>query len=292
MSYINCGKGVMGMNNIFSALIHRRTAGVIREFVLWCILCFEALLSLAAVITAGSKITWIMLLLFVAGLAVLTAFRLTEIALVYSVGVFHLITCIIHYICYGRGYSSTVVINLILFILLLLLTLALVVCSFIHLFSRYNLSKAVMVMTIIDSVFVMILQIMIYAAGRSGGGFFGMFLGTGVDFRGYWVGTICFWILLVVIDLYAVFAAFGMIETRRTTTVKKQQSLPQVQMQGICTIRYIPVSSGDGFYELYDQSVNGVYLENGTRLMKNSWNRLQRGSVICIGSMQNQFRLL
>lgn len=119
-----------------------------------------------------------------------------------------------------------------------------------------------------------------------------MFLGTGVDFRGYWVGTICFWILLVVIDLYAVFAAFGMIETRRTTTVKKQQSLPQVQMQGICTIRYIPVSSGDGFYELYDQSVNGVYLENGTRLMKNSWNRLQRGSVICIGSMQNQFRLL
>lgn len=282
----------MGMNNIFSALIHRRTAGVIREFVLWCILCFEALLSLAAVITAGSKITWIMLLLFVAGLAVLTAFRLTEIALVYSVGVFHLITCIIHYICYGRGYSSTVVINLILFILLLLLTLALVVCSFIHLFSRYNLSKAVMVMTIIDSVFVMILQIMIYVAGRSGGGFFGMFLGTGVDFRGYWVGTICFWILLVVIDLYAVFAAFGMIETRRTTTVKKQQSLPQVQMQGICTIRYIPVSSGDGFYELYDQSVNGVYLENGTRLMKNSWNRLQRGSVICIGSMQNQFRLL
>lgn len=292
MLYINCGKGVMGMNNIFSALIHRRTAGVIREFVLWCILCFEALLSLAAVITAGSKITWIMLLLFVAGLAVLTAFRLTEIALVYSVGVFHLITCIIHYICYGRGYSSTVVINLILFILLLLLTLALVVCSFIHLFSRYNLSKAVMVMTIIDSVFVMILQIMIYAAGRSGGGFFGMFLGTGVDFRGYWVGTICFWILLVVIDLYAVFAAFGMIETRRTTTVKKQQSLPQVQMQGICTIRYIPVSSGDGFYELYDQSVNGVYLENGTRLMKNSWNRLRKGSVICIGSMQNQFRLL
>ena len=119
-----------------------------------------------------------------------------------------------------------------------------------------------------------------------------MFLGSGADFQGYWIGTICFWILLVVIDLYEIFTAFGMIETRRTTTVKRQQSLPQFQMQGICTIRYIPSSSGDGFYELYDQSVNGVYLENGTRLMKNSWNRLQRGSVICIGSMQNQFRLL
>ena len=280
------------MNNIFSALMHRRTAGVIREFVLWCILCFVELMSLIAAITAGSKITWIMLLLFVAGLAVLTAFRLTEIALVYSVGVFHLITCIIHYICYGKSYSSQVVINLLLFVLVLLLTLALVICSFIHLFSRYNLSKAVMVMTIIDSVFMMILQTMIYAAGRSGGGLLGMFLGSGADFQGYWIGTICFWILLVVIDLYEIFAAFGMIETRRTTTVKRQQSLSQFQMQGICTIRYIPSSSGDGFYELYDQSVNGVYLENGTRLMKNSWNRLQRGSVICIGSMQNQFRLL
>ena len=36
------------MDNIFTALVRRRTTGVVMEFVLWCIVCFAALLSLIA----------------------------------------------------------------------------------------------------------------------------------------------------------------------------------------------------------------------------------------------------
>lgn len=329
------------MDNIFSALIHRRDRGVIIEFVLWCILCFEVLFAMVAAVAAGSRATWILLLLFIMGLAVMMAFRLTAIALLYSVGVFHLITLTVQYICY----RPSSIMNIFVFVLLTLLTLAALVCSFVHNFSKADLGKVVMVLVVTDSVFIVILQIMLHVGSRSMwaqgieavSGLLG--LGRSVDRRGYWVGTICFWILLVVIDLYYIFFVLGLIDNSWNKIVRKpsrpvRPSPPSgharpAGIQGMsgayagrvvymdnrelligsdraagatvvipaayvsrahCAVRYIP--GGNGFYEVCDRSTNGVYLVNGNRLPQNVWNRLPRGSVICIGGMAQQLRLL
>ena len=323
------------MDNIFSALIHKRDGGVIREFVLWCILCFETLLFMIVAIIAGSKITWIMLMVFTIGLAVLTAFRLTAVALLYSVGVFHLLTLTIHYICYRTSGS---VMDLFLFVLLILLALAALICSFVHNLSRYDLDKVVMILVITDSVFIMILQILLYVGRRSVYGYLSGWMGISTDFRGYWLGIISFLILLAVIDLYYIFFVLGLIDNRWRKIIKKVRvpKAPAVRgvpaaIQGIrgkcagqmvyiddggsvigsdrsagatlvlpdvhisrwhCAVRYDPGRSGNGFYEIFDRSMNGVYLDNGSRLPQNVWNRLPRGSVICIGGMEQRFRLL
>ena len=79
------------MDNIFTALVRRRTTGVVMEFVLWCIVCFAALLSLIALAMGAGNFVWILLLLTAAGLGVIMAFRLKEVALLYSVCVFNAI---------------------------------------------------------------------------------------------------------------------------------------------------------------------------------------------------------
>lgn len=326
------------IDNIFSALLHRRNANVIREFVLWCVLCFEILLFMIAAITAGSKAAWVMMLIFTVGLAVLMAFRLTAVSLLYSVAAFHLIAFSVHFICYRSGNS---VMNLLLFVLLLLLALAAVICSFIHNFARFNLDKVVMILVEADSVLILILQILLYAGRWSGYsllGSLGSLMGYGKDFSGYWLGTVSFWMLLVVIDLYYLFFGLGLIDNQKNKIWKKvggpgnlRSSVPSAGIQGIrgvctgqiiylnnrelvigadkrsgadlvvpdayvskwhCAVRCNPGRGGNSFYEVLDRSTNGVYLYNGGRLPQNVWNRLGRGSVICIGGMEQQFRLL
>lgn len=326
------------MDNIFSALIHRRSAGAVWEFVLWCILCFEALFAMVTAILAGSKATWIMLMLFIAGLAVLMAFRLTAIALLYSVGAFHLLTFTVDFICYRSGS----VMELILFVSLLLLALAALICSFIHNFSKFDLDKVVMILVTVDSVLMMILQIVIYVKGQSLSfhSVLNWIQGRRLDHSGYWAGTICFWILLVVIDLYYILFVLGVIQNGWKKIIKKPKKQDQqgnpgrvdgvpAGVQGIsgqwtgqvvymgergliigsdraagadlviqdafvsrwhCALRFVP--GGNGFYEVFDRSTNGVYLGDGSRLPKNVWNRLQRGSVLCIGGMEQRLQLL
>ncbi len=320
------------MNNIFSALMHKRDGGVIREFVLWCILCFEILLFMIAAIVAGSKASWIMLMLFTMGLAALLAFRLTAIGLLYSVGVFYLLAPLVHYICYRSGSSA---ISLILFVLLLLLSLAALICAFVHNFSRFNLDKLVMILVIVDSVFQMMLQIMLYAGRNSMYGIFSRFLG-GNSFSGYWVGTIGFWIMLVVISLYEIFFVLGLIDNSWNKIMQKNGNsqgfqAPRAQrtaagLQGIsgeCAGQIFYLNKGDliigtdrrtgaqltlsdgrisrwhcavrfrnGVYEIFDRSTNGVYVNGRDRIPANVWIRLQPGAVIGLAGMRHQFRLL
>lgn len=325
------------MNNIFSALMHKRNPDVIREFVLWCILCFEILLFMISAVAAGSKMTWIMLMIFTIGMTVLMIFRLTAIALHYSLGVFHVFSVIILYICY---HSSLSVATMLVFVLVMLLALAALICSFIHNFSRFNLDKVVMALTGADSMFIVILQILLYSGKDSAYNFLRGLAGSGADFDGYWVGTISFWLLLAVIDVYYIFFAFGLIDNSRNKIIHSgHRDKPDnfanqgvhAAVQGIsgacagqtfylknreliigstrtsgaslvipdghvsrwhCAVRYYPGRGGDGFYEILDRSTNGVYLNTGGRLSQNTWNRLPRGSVICIGGMRQQFRLL
>lgn len=332
-------------NNIFSALMYRRNANVVREFVLWCILCFDILLFLISAVVPGSRITWILLMFFTMGLAVMMAFRLTGIALLYSIGVFHLMTVTIHYICYRTGGDH--VADLLLFVLLILLALAALICSFVHHFTRFNLDKVVMGLVLGDSVFIMILQIMLYVQRRSDYGYFEDFSVYDRPFRWYWMGGISFWILLAVIDLYYIFFALGLIDRGWNKIIEKIGNSGNLGNQGNygyyggyggsaaiqgvrgecvgqmiylknreiiigsdrsagavlvlhnahvsrwhCAVRYHPGRNGNGFYEVFDRSMNGVYLNTGGRLSQNVWNRLPRGSVICIGGMEEQMRLL
>lgn len=56
-----------------------------------------------------------------------------------------------------------------------------------------------------------------------------------------------------------------------------------------CTVRFNPSS---GMYEVRDLSTNGIYLMNGARLQKEVYTSLQRGTIICLGSTNQQLRLL
>lgn len=56
-----------------------------------------------------------------------------------------------------------------------------------------------------------------------------------------------------------------------------------------CGIRFNPSS---GLYEIRDNSANGVFLPSGTMLARGVYNAVSRGTVICIGSREQQFRLL
>ena len=94
------------MDNIFTALVRRRTTGVVMEFVLWCIVCFAALLSLIALAMGAGNFVWILLLLTAAGLGVIMAFRLREVALLYSVCVFNAILFLIHYLVFSVSYGG------------------------------------------------------------------------------------------------------------------------------------------------------------------------------------------
>ncbi len=325
------------VDNIFSALGHRRTSGVVKEFVLWCLVCFVALMSLIAAIVGRGCLTWIMLMVFSIGLGVLMAFRLKEISLLYCAGVFQLFTFVIHYVSfsgfsYGPGYS---VFNTILFVLLLLTSLALVICGFIHFFTKVNLPRVLMVLVTADSSVMMLLHILMYAAGYRDDGwhhFSNVAYQSALNAKRYWIGTITFWVMLVVVVLFYIFFFTGMLGNKYGKIIRVNDGSHRrssgfapgikgisgncagqvVYMQG----RTITIGSGDGVtfripdqavsrvhcqirydgatgaYQICDSSTNGVYLNNGAALQKNTWCFVQRGSVICIGSLSHQFQLL
>lgn len=325
-------------DNIFTSLAYRRTAGIIREFVLWCVVCFTVVLSLIAAAIGRGNVTWIMLMVFSIGLGVLMVFRLTKIALLYSSGTFCLIVLVMHYICFSRAASyygiysvSYSPLNLILFVLLMLVSIALVVCEFVHFFTRYHLKTAIMVLIITDAVMTLILQILMFAAGYLGSNSFAnVSLRESLNERGYWIGTVSFWIILTVTVLLHIFFFRGMIDQRRRkNTDGSGRGVHVSGMYGIRGIKgmyagqmfalnngRITIGSGSGagvlirdshvsrqhctiqfnystnFYEIYDSSSNGVYVSTGARLQKGVFNAVRRGEVICIGSMAQQFQLL
>lgn len=55
---------------------------------------------------------------------------------------------------------------------------------------------------------------------------------------------------------------------------------------------HVRFNFSNGMYEVRDLSTNGVYLLNGVRLQKGVYTPLQRGTIFCLGSVNQQFRLL
>lgn len=323
-------------DNLFSGLVHRRTAGIVREFVLWCVVCFAALLSLIAMVVGRGNITWIMLMFFSIGMGVIMAFRLTLVALLYSSGVFCLITVAIHYICFagvGSYYDdvSYSALNIILFVLILLTAIALVVCEFVHLFTRYNLGTAIIILIITEAFFTLILQILMFAAGYLGSSAYANeWLRESLNARGYWIGTVDFWMVLTVTVLLHIFFFRGLIDRKQGKFINGSGGQGLSSAYGLKGVRGIyagkvislrngGITIGSGseseiilhdnyvskqhcivrfncntnYYEVYDSSTNGIYLlSTGGRLQKGAYNSVRRGEIICIGSAAQQFQLL
>lgn len=325
------------IDNIFSALIYQRTPGVIMEFSLWCTVCFVVLMSLIAVILGDGNVTWIMLMVFSIGLGVLQAFRLKPIAMLYSVSVFHLITFIIHYACFAKSASLGIGIsysplNIILFVLTLLLAIGVVTCSAIQFFTRLNLANILTILVLADSGLMLILHILMYAASHLGQSAFRIneAVREYLNYGGYWIGTICFWLILSVVCLLYVFFFWGSMDSTKDKIISLSPvphswsgktgirgvsgmytgqviylqgnmltigsgagvmvRIPDSHVSGQhCAIRF---NSSTGYYEVFDNSQNGVYIRNGGSLQKGKYNYVPRGSVLCIGGMTHQFQLI
>lgn len=54
----------------------------------------------------------------------------------------------------------------------------------------------------------------------------------------------------------------------------------------------IHYNSENNFYEVYDSSQYGTYLDSGKRIMTNQKVRLPHGTIICLGDNANRFRLI
>lgn len=353
----NCGaeqrRGGNGAGNIFSALVKERSPGVIMEFTLWCIVCFITLMALIASIVGHGNITWILLMVFSIGLGVLMAFRLKPIAMLYSIGVFNLLLPIIHYACFAKStgyfglssydyeYSAAKYspLNITLFVIVILLSIALVTCGFVFNFTKVKMENLLTIGVIVDCGLTFLLEILMYAApsvgtglGESGISYYNSYLRTLLNYRGYWIGTISLWCMLIVVMLFYIFFFWGSMNSsiKRIREMGKNRvgyaprgygylkgicgiyagheiplngrtlifgsgSEANVRIQDAyissthCVIRFNEVS---GLYEIQDVSVNGVYLATGVRLQQGVYTAVAKGSVICIGSQAQQFRLM
>lgn len=326
------------MDNIFTALVRRRTTGVVMEFVLWCIVCFAALLSLIALAMGAGNFVWILLLLTAAGLGVIMAFRLKEVALLYSVCVFNAILFLIHYLVFSVSYGGgpQTAFSIVLFILTFLLSLAVVACAFVQFFSRVNMGTVLTILEICNVALIMIMQILMYAAQYVGEDEYyniNTYHRSWMNAKGYWIGTTAFWLILVLIAVFYAYCFWGPVSDRadklyvsnggnrggggtyagfrpgmrgvtgayarrtiyldgRTLTIGSSETVnvyipdPQVSRTH-CAIRF---NSQTGYYEILDQSTNGVYLGNGARLYQGRYTAVQSGTTVFIAS--HQFMLL
>lgn len=207
------------MDNIFTALVRRRTTGVVMEFVLWCVVCFAALLSLIALAMGAGNFVWILLLLTAAGLGVIMAFRLKEVALLYSVCVFNAILFLIHYLVFSVSYGGgpQTAFSIVLFILTFLLSLAVVACAFVQFFSRVNMGTVLTILEICNVALIMIMQILMYAAQYVGEDEYyniNTYHRSWMNAKGYWIGTTAFWLILVLIAVFYAYCFWGPVSDR------------------------------------------------------------------------------
>jgi len=361
-----------GIDNIFSALVHRRTPGVIAEFSMWCAMCLAVLMFLIAAIVGKGDATWLLSMFVCMGLGVLMALRLRSIFLYSAIIGMHFIMFNVLYIdmnvSVGVAFISGVI-----FFLVGAVALAGVVIASINVFSKFRLGTVSAILSITTSSLIFIFTILMYAirpalekAGEALGGkasdvagdvlgLFGsgdavdefsdsigfMTMREGLNHKGYWIGIAAFWIVLIVIALFHGFYQWGFIDKSDEKFIKAhrtpQQNLyvgsgnakMQASSVGIygmsganqgkmypisgngivigsaqqanvwiadpsvshnhCTIRFNPSTSR---YEVYDTSINGVYLSNGQRLQAQTITAVPRGAVICIANRNNQFKLL
>lgn len=212
------------VDNIFSALVHEKTPGAIMEFVLWCIVCADVLFSLIASILGKGNITWILLMVFLIGLAVILAFRLKPIAMLYGVGTFFIIDNLVHFfVFYNMGVNSHgFIFNTILFVLEMLVAIGAITCAFVQFFSKIQLGSALTILVAVNLGIVMLRQIMMYALPYVGEekSWVNEIVRERLNEGSYWFGTISLWIILIVMLLLHIFFFWGPIDSRKEKILK------------------------------------------------------------------------
>lgn len=322
------------IDNIFSALMYEKTPGVIMEFSIWCSVCLVVLLALIASILGRGNVTWIMLMLFSIGMGVLLAFRLKAIAMLYASVLFQFVVALIHFICFAKTtYNLSISgLNISLFILALTIAVGLIVCSCIQFFSKYNLGLACTILVLSDTSMWAMLHVCMYMIPFLGDNalIVNDVVRTVLNSDAYWLGTISLWIIYAINNMLYLSLFWIPIDNSKkkilpslgtggtmspaircmkgtypgrtfylqgeTFLIGSQPGMHLVLQDSYvshqhCAIRF---NGGTGFYEVYDNSKNGVYLlgAGGHPLQKGTYNSVKRGSVICIGSKAQQFQLL
>lgn len=322
------------IDNIFSALIYEKTPGVIMEFSIWCTVCLVVLLALIASILGHGNVAWIMLMLFAIGMGVLLAFRLKAIAMLYASVLFQFVLSLIHFIRFAKTtYNLSISgLNISLFILALMVAVGLIVCSCIQFFSKYNLGSACTILVLADTSMWVMLHVCMYMVPFLGDNAFIVndVVRTVLNSDAYWLGTVSLWVIYAIDNMLYLSLFWLSIDKGKKKILPSLEGAgamaPAIRclngtypgqtfyLQGKtfligsqpgmnlvlqdkyvshkhCAIRF---NAGTGFYEIYDNSSNGVYLlgAGGHPLQKGTYNSVKRGSVICIGSKAQRFQLL
>lgn len=336
------------VDNIFTSLIYDKTTGSIMEFSLWCTVCLCVLLLLLATILTGDKemdtrytdgfvLLWIFTMIFTIGLGVAMVFRKIKPIMLFGAQIILQFIMLIPYYCTVTGRIDDLsadipALVILVFVLQILTVLGMITCSSIHFFSNINLGKIISILSIVYSGLLPMLMIFVYFLPykmiderkcyifSERNGHSGWFASC------YWLGSVAFLLVNIVIVIYTVLFFRGVIDNRKNKiiTISGVQSMPAIRcikgnypgqvfyiqniefsigsQQGVnlvitdqhvsrthCTIRF---NSATGMYEVRDLSTNGVYLMNGFRLQKGVYTPLQRGTELCFGSVNQQYKLL
>lgn len=322
----------IGIDNIFSALLYEKTPNVILEFSMWCTACLVALLAMIAAILGRGNVTWVMLMIFSIGMGVLLAFRLKTIAMLYASILFEFVVSLIHFICFSKAeYNPSVSgLNISLFVLGLLVAVGVIVCSSIHFFTRYHLGSVCTILVLTVTFLWILLHFCMYVIPCLGYRtiLVNDVVRTLLNEDAYWLGTISLWMMYGINAMFYVLIFWGKMDAGKSKILSllggTGNTAPAIRcvkgaypgqmfyLQGKtfligsqpgmnlvltdpyvshkhCAIRF---NSGTGFYEIYDNSSNGVYLSGGHSLQKGCYHSVKRGTVICIGSEAQQFQLM
>lgn len=272
----------INIDNIFSALVREKSTGVIMEFVLWCVSCVAILFSLIVAIVAYGRLEksiWFFVMFFSIGYAVLAAMRMKPILMFYSIIAFNLITCGIHFIVsenvsrlyawsdylYGldfltgyerRPYSP---LNITIFTFAVMTTIAAIVCAGLHFFTKRNMGKITTILVIVSIGIYMLLHILVFALPYigEGAGSFRSAARSGLVDGGYWYGTICLWMMLIVIMLHYIFFFWGAMDS----TNDKIGNVNKTGKKAVDN-RRIPAPSGFGVRGVFGIHAGETFLLN------------------------------
>lgn len=171
-----------GVDSIFNGLLYEKNMGTYLEFGIWVAVCVLAVMFLlAAVLVDGDiyvggkfRTLWIFMLIFAVGYGVLLAFRQRIIAIYYSGVIFFLCLFIPFFNCEKSMFSSMLesvekdepAVLWVLFVFGLLISIGLITCLSIHIFSNFNLELPVLILGIAMTAMVIFTGIGSYAIPR------------------------------------------------------------------------------------------------------------------------------
>ncbi|MBR6228624.1 MAG: FHA domain-containing protein [Eubacterium sp.] len=320
-----------GIKTIFSAIAAAPSQGDIIEFIVWIGFCVAAALSMTAAILSGENggamSLWIVMMIMNLGLAAILTFRLKPIMLLTAYTVFNFILLIPFYKLgadINGVFDSASPIIIVLFIFDLLLAIVLVTLASIQFFSSKRFDTALIVFSFMSlglTLALMMCTRFVTSGGRAANSFYDPLFSD----ASYFFGGFTYLFTLALIAFFTLMFFKGAVDSTKATitggTIKA--NLPMVYFEagfnvgnsvyltgqdvvigsepgsGImvpdpdvsprhCVVRF---NRSSGYFEMCDISSTGTFV-NGQPLPKNQYVSLQKGTVVQIGSVRQQLRLV